>query len=355
MGYPLLKIYRKKIEENAKNIVAECHQRGIEVAGVVKVFSGHKNIVKAYIDGGVDIIADSRIENLERYKDINLPKMLLRIPMKTQARKVVEYSDVALVSDVDTVKELDKYAKKLNKIYDIILMVDLGDLREGIFFMNKNEIEEWIKIASRYNNIRLKGIGTNLTCYGGVIPSVENMNRLVEIKLFVENMLGYKLDVISGGNSENIKLMREDGMPKEINQLRLGVAIALGIGLYDLPIEGQHTDTVKLIAEIIEVKEKPSVPVGEIGIDAFGRKPTFIDKGIRKRAILGIGRQDINPDHLIPIDNGIEILGASSDHLLLDISDSGINYKCGDVVEFNLTYGGLLSAMTSKYIRKKIV
>lgn len=355
MGYPLLNIYRKKIEENAKNIVSECHQRGIEVAGVVKVFSGHKNIVKAYIDGGVDIIADSRIENLERYKEFKLPKMLLRIPMKTQARKVVEYSDVALVSDIETVKELDKYAKKLGKIYDVILMVDLGDLREGIFFMNKKEIEEWVKLTSRYNNIRLKGIGTNLTCYGGVIPSVENMNRLVEIKLFIEKMLGYKLEVISGGNSENIKLMREEGMPKEINQLRLGVAIALGIGLYDLPIEGQHTDTVKLVAEIVEVKEKPSVPVGEIGVDAFGRKPTFIDKGIRKRAILGIGRQDINPEHLIPIDSGIEILGASSDHLLLDITDSSINYGCGDVVEFNLTYGGLLSAMTSKYIRKKIV
>lgn len=355
MGYPVVEIYREKIKENAQNLVKECHLRGIEVAGVVKVFGGYKDVVEAYIDGGVDLIADSRIENLKGFNEFNIPKMLIRIPMKSQAEEVVKYSDVALVSEIDIVEELNKYAKKYGKIYDVILMIDVGDLREGIFFKNKKEIEEWVRKVDMLKYVNLKGIGTNLNCYGGVIPSAENMNYLVEVKLMIEKLLDRKLDVISGGNSENIKLMRENGMPKEINQLRIGVGIALGIGLYDRPIEGQHTDTVKLIAEVVEVKEKPSAPIGEVGIDAFGRKPTFIDKGIRRRAILGIGRQDVSPEHIVPIDNKIEIIGASSDHLIIDITESNNNYKCGDVVEFNLTYGGLLAAMTSKYVNKRIV
>ncbi|MDI4740284.1 hypothetical protein MJN54_33745, partial [Salmonella enterica subsp. enterica serovar Kentucky] len=39
-----------------------------------------------------------------------------------------------------------------------------------------------------------------------------------------------------------------------------------------------------LEAEIIELNSKPTVPVGELGVDAFLQSKTFVDRGIRRRA-----------------------------------------------------------------------
>ncbi|SEF77432.1 Predicted amino acid racemase [Caloramator fervidus] len=354
MGYPMIEIDSHKIKENTKIMVKECHDRGIQVAGVTKIFAGNTKIVKALIEGGVDMLADSRIENLIRYKNFDIPKMLIRIPMKSQAKTIVKYSDMALVSEIETIYELNKYAKLENKIYKIILMIDVGDLREGIFYKNREEILNTVEKILELDNIELFGIGTNLCCYGGVIPTKENLLELVNIKKYLEDKFGINISVISGGNSENIDIMRNGEMPKEINQLRLGVALSMGIGLFDKPVEGLYTNTAKLYAEVVEIKFKPSVPIGIIGVDAFGRKPQFEDKGIMKRAICAIGKQDIFPEFLIPCNENIKILGASSDHLILDVTNVE-KLRVGDAVEFYLTYGGFLAAMNSKYVKKKII
>ena len=77
-----------------------------------------------------------------------------------------------------------------------------------------------------------------------------------------------------------------------------------------------------LEAQIIELKSKRSLPIGEIGVDAFGQRPYYEDRGIIRRAILAIGKQDTDPDSMISLDEKIDILGASSDHLILDVSKS---------------------------------
>ena len=108
-------------------------------------------------------------------------------------------------------------------------------------------------------------------------------------------------------------------------------------------------------AEIIEIKRKPSVPTGEIGLDAFFRKPVFEDRGIRKRALLAIGRQDVDLDQIKPCDEEIEIIGASSDHLIVDVDSCSRDYRVGDIIEFNLNYVSILRLMTSEYVRKVII
>jgi predicted amino acid racemase len=110
-----------------------------------------------------------------------------------------------------------------------------------------------------------------------------------------------------------------------------------------------------MICEVVEIKEKPSLPIGEIGMDAFGNVPKYEDKGILKRAIVGIGKQDIDIEGIVPIDSDIEILGASSDHMILNVSNSKQCYEVGDKVEFLVEYGGLLTSCTSKYVHKELV
>ncbi|MCR1973058.1 ornithine racemase Orr [Clostridium sporogenes] len=353
MSYPRVEVDTKKIRYNTKVLVEECKKRGIKVTAVTKTFCGNPKIAKVIAEEKVDILADSRIENLKKLTHINLPKMLLRLPMISQVKEVIKYADISLVSDIITIRELSKEATEQNKIHNIILMIDLGDLREGIF--NEEEIYTTVEEILNLKGIKLMGMGTNLSCYGGVIPTYENLSQLVNIKKNIESKFNIKIEVISGGNSGSISLFKDNKIPKEINQLRLGASISLGIGLNDEHIEPLLRDAFKLVVEIVEVKNKPSVPIGIIGLDAFGNKPFFEDKGIMKRVICAIGRQDISPDNLIPIDDKISVLGASSDHLLLDITNCNKDYKIGDKLEFNVTFGGCLSVMTSEYVHKVIL
>ncbi len=353
--YPRVEISLDKIRNNAEKLISLCNNNGITVAAVTKVFCGLPEIAQALVQSGATVLADSRIENLKRMNSIDAPKLLLRLPMISQAEEVVEFADISLNSEIHTIKELSKKAIEKGLVHKIILMIDLGDLREGI--IDEREIYQSVEEILRLEGINLIGIGTNLTCYGGVIPNQENLNRIVRIKESIENKFGIKLEIVSGGNSSSLYLLEgKEGIPKGINQLRLGESIVLGRETaYGNKIEDTYEDCFRLVAEIIEVKEKPSLPIGEIGMDAFGNKPVFQDRGMRKRAICAIGKQDVSIDNIVPEDNDIIILGGSSDHLIIDITDSLNNYKTGEKVSFRLSYGGILSTLTSEYVKKIFV
>lgn len=353
MEYPKVEIDLNKLRHNVSVLVKLCKKNDIAVAGVTKVFCGEPKIAKAYLDGGVAYLADSRVENLIKLKDIEIPKILLRIPMLSEVDKVVEYADISLNSELETIKALANASIKKGKTHKIILMVDLGDLREGYF--HEEEIYDVVGQVIDMEGIKLIGIGTNLTCYGGVIPDENNLGRLVKIKKKIKEKYNIDLEIVSGGNSSSLHLLLKGKKIDGINMIRLGESLVLGRETaYGNRIDNTYDDCFQLLAEIVEIKEKPSVPIGEIGMDAFGNVPTFVDMGIRKRMICAIGKQDVDIDSIIPQDEKLIILGASSDHLILDGTDSDVDYKVGDKVKFNLTYSGILKVMTSEYVKKYI-
>jgi predicted amino acid racemase len=351
--YPCIEVTLNKITHNVSEINKLCSAKGIDIVGVSKVFCARKEIVNAMLEGGINIIGDSRLENLKKLKDINCKKLLLRIPMGSHAAEVLRYADISLNSEYETIAMLSKAAKRVNKVHSIILMIDLGDLREGVLETDVlNIVEKILKLS----NIVLSGIGTNLTCYGGVIPDKTNLGKLVSLKETIKDKFNIDLPIVSGGNSSSLYAVIDNSIPEGINQLRIGEGIVLGRETaYGKDIPNCFKDSFILKGEIIEIKDKPSVPIGNIGMDAFGETPHFTDKGIIKRAIIALGRQDIAPEGLKPIDEGIDVLGASSDHLILDITKSNKKYEVGDVVDFTIDYGCLLRAMTSPYIKKYAV
>ena len=273
--------------------------------------------------------------------------------MNSETDEVVKYADVSLNSELKTIKNLNESAKVQDKIHKILLMIDLGDLREGIFFKNEDEINYTVEEILKLENIEIFGLGVNLTCYGAVIPKKDNLSVLVDIARKIEKKYDIKLQMISGGNSSSIYLIGKDELPEGINNLRVGEAFLLGgETAYGQKLEGFYDDSFTLEAEIIELKEKQSVPIGETGVDAFGNKPVYEDRGIIKRAIIAVGRQDVDPDALSPMDEKIDILGASSDHLILDVSKSDNEYHVGGIVNFKLSYSSLLRATTSGYVER---
>jgi len=347
--YPRIIINKEKFRHNLKHLLNTCHERNISVMVVSKVFCADHELMSIIIEENADYIADSRIENLIGISSV-IPKVMLRLPSIGDAKNIVQHSDISLNSEFSTIKYLDKYSGELNKIHRVILMIDLGDLREGIFY--EEEVIETVRKILKLKNIKLMGIGTNLTCYGGIIPSSENLQKLVDYKELIEKEFEIELEIISGGNSSNMELLLDDKLPKEINNIRLGESIVLGretaFGNY---LDNTYADVFTLEAEIIEIKEKPSVPVGEVGMNAFGKTPKFVDKGNVLRAILSIGKQDVDHNELIPYDT-VDLIGSSSDHIIVDISDSHNIYEVGDTMLFKLTYSSIMSLMTSKYVTK---
>ncbi|WP_195937972.1 ornithine racemase Orr [Romboutsia sp. 1001713B170131_170501_G6] len=353
--YPRLEINIPKLKHNVCRLKSILNEENLKMAIVTKAYCAMPEVVEEISSKYVDYIADSRIENLKKLQSIKLPKILLRIPMISKSKEVVKYSDISFNSEIETIYRLNEEAKNINKVHNIVLMLDLGDLREGYF--NEEELYDVVEKVLKLKNIKLIGVGTNLTCYGAILPSQENLGRLVKIAKNIEDKHKIKLEFISGGNSSSIYLLQEGKLPKGITNLRLGEAILLGKeAAYGNFIEETYHDSFKLYCEIIEIKDKPSMPIGEIGKDAFGKVPHYEDNGIIKRAIVGIGKQDIDIESIIPTDENIQIIGASSDHMILDITNSEIIYNIGDRLGFVVTsYGGILTACTSNYVEKKAV
>ena len=352
MKYPRLEIDLKKIKENASLIKKRCSASGIEVVGITKGFCAYPAIARACWEGGISKFGDSRLNNLKRLNNAKISgeKYLIRIPMLSEVPEVIKQADVSLNSEIEVIKALGEEAEDQNKVHRVILMVDVGDLREGVMPEKALGI---VKKIICLPGIRFIGLGSNVGCFGGVLPSLKNTMLLVQLADNIKEKLNIPVEILSGGSTCTLKLLEEGKLPPEINQLRIGEAIVLGTDTTgNRKIKGLHQDTIRVVAEIIELKKKPSIPIGEIGKDAFGNVPKFKNKGIRKRAILALGRQDVPLEGLIPEDNNIEILGASSDHLILDVNDSNDNFYLGKKLAFKINYIGMLSLTTSEYIEK---
>ena len=349
---PRLEIYLERIKQNAQSVAKLCHENGIQLAMVSKVLRGNPEVARVFLEAGADMIADSRVPNLRLVGEHHpgVQRLLLRMPAQKQADDVVMFTEYSLNSSLQTLKALSEAAVRLGKVHKPIIMVDVGDLREGVW---PDDLVDLVKEAALLPGLDLVGLGANLACYGGVMPSVENMQTLIDVRDEARRVTGLELGLLSGGNSSGLPLLASGKMPKEINHFRVGEAIVLGRNVLDRsPWQGTRQDTLQLVAEIIELLEKPSVPIGDTGQDAFGNEPEFEDRGIRQRAILNLGRQDVVIEGLEPVDPGIIVLGGSSDHAILDVSDAHTQLKLGDEVAFYPGYGATLAAATSEYVKK---
>jgi len=358
--YPVLEMNLDMLYNNTKIVTELCKNNGINVAGIIKGFGGIPEGAMEMIKGGCTQIGSSRIEQLKELKTmgINTPLLLVRIPMESEIEDVIKYSDISLVSEKGTLILLNNEAKKQNKKYKVVLMYDLGDLREGVF--TKEELLNLaIYVEKETENLELEGVGSNLSCYGSVAPTTNNLNELASAADLIEEKIERKLNIISGGGTTTLPLLVKEGVPKKINHLRLGESInnTQDLPLYwDCNIEGLNPDIFVLKAQIIELNVKPTHPIGELMVNAFGEYAQYEDKGIRKRAIVALGNQDVGDCFkLIPKDKNIKIVGASSDHTILDIEDCLNEYNLGDIIEFNVLYQAMLFSSLSKYVYKKII
>lgn len=349
---PRIEINLRKIHHNATTLVERFRKKGIEIAGVVKGVGANIEIAQTFIDSGITMLADSHIDNLKKLQNagIKATYLLLRTPALSEVKKVVHYAHISLNTEIRVIRALSAEAIRQGKKHKIIVMVEMGDLREGIMV---KDIVSFIEQVIPLQGIEIVGLGTNFACFGGVIPTDQEMRTFHEVAQTIQTRFHLPLFYRSGGNSANYDWAMNAKNTSYINHLRIGEAILLGKETaYGKKIPDLYDDAFQLVAEVIESHTKPSIPFGTTNRNAFGEVVTFKNRGHLRRAIVNIGRQDILTSGLTP-EKGFNILGSSSDHIILDTN--GTYTQPGEEIRFSLNYGALLQAMTSCYVHKTYI
>ena len=334
--YPQLEIDLGKLKENLTALKERCQDSFVGIVGVVKGANAWPEAVRIYDEMGFPFIASSRLDHLRsmRRQGVKTPLMLIRVPMLSELDDVVSIADASLQSDTKVLRATDAAAARAGKKHNVLMMIDLGDLREG-YWSAEELIDAAVEVETSMPHLHLLGVGVNLSCYGSILPDKRNMQGLASLALEVEQAISRPIEFVSGGASTSTYMVLNGTMPGRINNLRLGEIGLLGRANYGCDPDFLHKDVFTLRAEVVECRDKPSFPVGQLTVDAFGRVGHYEDRGIRRRALLAIGKVDYgDPADLRPRMAGVEIL---------DVEAVKDRIKVGDVLEFDVNYGSLVN------------
>ena len=356
--YPQLVIATKNLQHNFNCLKEMCRPYGIRITAVTKGFTSVPEACQALWECHPRAIATSRIDQAKKIKeyDPSITTELLRIPALSECDLVVKYADISLNSELAVLQKLNEEALKQGKIHRVILMKDIGDRREG-FESEDVMIDAASMVEYGMPGLKLYGIGANFGCYGSICVSKDKVDWLADIMEKIEAKIGRQLDVLSIGGTQSFHNMAQGELNPRVNDIRAGISLitkAEYTWKEDFP---ERVDAFRIRAEIVELKNEPTMPNGVFGAAALNDERKYVDLGVRKRAILSFGKQDFGgtEEGLTPLDPQIRIWGSSSDHTMLDLEDCDRNYKLGDIVEFRPNYVVTMYATTSPSITIKIV
>lgn len=348
----------KKLKSNFDFLENMFSKNNIQWTVVSKLLCGNKTYLTELFKLGIKHICDSRVSNLKTIKSIDsdIETIYIKPPAKRALKSIVKYADISMNTEIETIQLLSEEAQKQNKVHKIIIMIELGELREGV--MGEDFISFYENVF-KLRNIDVIGIGANLSCLYGVLP---NQDKLIQLSLYeqlIEAKFNRQIPYVSGGSSVTIPLIFQNLLPKGINHFRVGETLFLGTDVYNnKTFRRMKPDVFKLYSEIIELIEKPIIPSGDMGTNVEAKTFDFLDQHIGKktfRAIIDLGLLDVDENHIEPIDKKLKFIGASSDMIVIDLGDNKKNYKVGDLIEFKMDYMGVLRIINSKYIEKRIL
>ncbi len=346
----------KKLKHNIHYVRNLCAEKGLDVIGVVKCCFAYLPIIEVFQKADIKTLGISRITDAIRVSSyLKSRPIMTALPSADHAEDVVRYFKASLNSEIITIQTLAHFSDRNRTEHEIILMVDNGDLREGVMPDDViATVSQILDMKSPY--IRFLGLGANMGCCSAVLPDAENILILQELTEDIEKRFGHPVQTVSVGGSVMLDWIEKHELPSKINQIRIGEAFMLGnIPTINRKHEKLYDDVLILKGTVLEVKEKPSYPTGNIGTDALGRRPCLINRGIRKRAILNFGIADTDPDGLQPEDEGIRIISANSDYTIVDVSDCAIPVKVGEVLKFKMNYRAMIQSFLSPFTRINII
>lgn len=209
-----LKLNLEKLKVNFEFLKELFDQKDVSWGVVSKLLCGNKLFLQELINLGIKEIHDSRISNLAMVKRLNrsVQTVYIKPVSKKNVSQMVEFADVSLNSELETIRMISQEAVRQEKLHKIIIMVETGDLREGVLGENLVDFYEGI---FELPNIEVIGLGTNLNCLNGVMPSTDKLIPLSLYKQIIELKFGKEIPWISAGTSVTIRLCFLTSFQKE--------------------------------------------------------------------------------------------------------------------------------------------
>ena len=342
---------------NYRTIQEWMRKHGASWTAVTKVLCGNEDVLQALGAMGMQSVGDSRLSNLRTVKKVldESECWYMRVPGPSVLEQVVRLSSVSLNSEIETITAINDEAGRQERKHHIVIMIELGDLREGIL---PGSLTNFYKSVFDLPNIEVLGIGANLGCLAGVAPNIDQFMQLVLYRELLELKFERRLPLISAGSSAALPLVLDGTAPKDINHFRIGESLFLGTDLINggsLP--GLRDDVMLLKTEIIELKEKSlTMPVDAPSIAPFSEDQATDGQLAQRgyRALIGVGQLDTDINGLIPLNPDYEIAGASSDITVVNLGSHPDGLKVGDSIEFRMDYAALLRLMNCRYIAKSV-
>ncbi|MFZ5433245.1 MAG: alanine racemase [Calditrichota bacterium] len=352
-------IHLDALRHNIQQIHHWLEEHGASWTLVTKVLCGHTDTLKGLQTIGVRCMGDTRLSNLRAIEKIvpDLESWYLRPPHLSAIRDIVSLTDVSLNTERQIMEALNDEAIRQNKIHRVIVMIELGDLREGVL---PGSLTDFYNAILHLSNIEVLGIGANLGCLSGAVPNIDMLTQLALYHELLELKFNKKLPLISAGSSLMLPLLRMGQIPKAVNHFRVGEAVFLGNDLiHGGTMDGLRDDAILLEAEVVEIKQKSLVPVGETSsvtpFEMIAPDDTAIPGQRGYRAIVAVGQLDTEVSGLTPLNPRFKIAGASSDLTVVNIGEGAGGLKIGDTISFRPNYAALLRLMSGRYITREVV
>ncbi len=356
-----LNIHSDRVIGNIKKLNDFLIPKGYEWTLVTKVLNGYKPALEKILNHPeikrLHSVGDSRISNLKVIKELkpDIVTIYIKPPAVGQAKNVVKYADISLNTSYEAIKEINAEAKKQGKIHRVIVMVEMGELREGVV---RDNVLKFYEKVFRMKNIEIIGIGTNLGCMYGVEPTYDKLIQLSLYEQLIESKFGVNLKVVSSGSSITLPLVSMKKLPEGVNHFRIGEAAFLGVSPYDnKKFRNLSTNAFTFSADIVELEKKEVVPDGKIGDAAIGETSDFesLDYDESYRAIVDFGELDVDYNNLSLKDNSVNFLGTTSDMTVYDLGEKSGKYKVGDKIHYNPNYMAVARLTNSKYMTKVVL
>jgi len=360
-------IHVEDIKNNIKKLSKYLEKHKIEWSFITKVFSGDleflENILTDDVIKDINSVGDSRLTSLKNLKKVKpeLRTIYIKPPAAVYADEIVQYADISLNTSFKTIKALNDAAKKQKKIHKIIIMIELGELREGV---KRNDIIDFYEKVFKMSNIEVIGIGSNLGCMFGIEPTYDKLLQLSLFKELIAAKFNKDLKFVSGGSSITLPLIEKNVVPKEVNHFRIGESVFFGTS----PLDNKQfldlsTNTFEFQANIIELEEKSIVPDGIITDANVGHTAEYNEDDVNEtayKAILDFGLLDVDRNDIDSGDENLKFVGITSDMTVIDIGRNETKkgqkkFQVGDVICFKPNYMAVARLLNSKFIDKEFV
>ena len=341
------------VRHNLEMIEQWVSKHGASLTVVTKALCGHQIMLDTIQQWGVRSFGESRLENLRCLDRSNseLETWYIRSPHLSLIPQVISLADVSLNSEIEVIRALDREAERQQKRHKILIMVELGDLREGVL---PEALADIVGQTIRLSHIDLLGLGATLGCLNGILPSKEALLQLCRYRKMIELNFGCKLSMVSAGTSATLPLLVSGDVPEEVNHFRVCESIFIGTDLVHGGLIQPLRNATLVEAEIIELKDKPLVPSGRTASGDI--RPFWIfDDSLAvqgqhaHRAIVSVGHVDTDISSLIPVNPDYYIAGASSDVAAVVLGDNPRRLKVGDSILFRPDYSAFVRLMANPH------